>query len=133
MAEVRWKSIFQFISDTLTFFITGTEEALYVLSVGGAAFTNIDSDIKDCAFDTTNEFALGKRRALEMQTSHHAIRGFALIVLDKGYCVAKDWSNFLVELSLREGLEEIASSVFEDAGLYNDYAINGGFDYFHII
>ena len=111
--------IAELLCDTGTFFVTGREEALYVLSVSGTAFTNIDSNIKDCAFDTTNEFALGKRRALEMQTSHHAIRGFALIVLDKGYCVAKDWSNFLVELSLREGFEKIASSILEYAWLYD--------------
>ena len=47
--------------------------------------------------------------------------------------MSKDWSNLLVELSLREGLEKIASSIFKDAGLYNDYAINGGFDYVHVI
>ena len=47
--------------------------------------------------------------------------------------MSKDWSNLLVKLSLREGLEEIASGVFEDAGLYDDYAINGGFDYVHVI
>lgn len=47
--------------------------------------------------------------------------------------MSKDWGNFLIELSLREGLEEIASGVFEDAGLYDDYAIDGGFDYVHVI
>ena len=73
MAEVRWKSTFQLIRDTLTVFITGTEEALYVLSVGGAALSNIDCDIKDCAFDTANKFALGEWWALEMEASHYTV------------------------------------------------------------
>ena len=53
--------------------IVGTEEALYVLSVGGAALSNIDSNIKDCAFDAANEFALGEGRALEMEASHYTV------------------------------------------------------------
>ena len=44
-----------------------------MLSVGGAALSNIDSNIKDCAFDAANEFALGEWRALEMETSHHTV------------------------------------------------------------
>ena len=44
-----------------------------MLSVGGAALSNIDSDIKDCAFDTANEFALGEWWTLEMETSHHTV------------------------------------------------------------
>jgi hypothetical protein len=39
--------------------------------------------------------------------------------------------NLLVKLSLGEGFEEIASSIFEYAGLYNHYVINSGFDYVH--
>ena len=53
--------------------IVGTEEALYVLSVGGAALSNIGSNIKDCAFDTAHQFTLGEWRALEMEASHYAV------------------------------------------------------------
>ena len=38
-----------------------------------------------------------------MQASHHTITGFTFIVLHKSYR-----TNFLVKLSLRERLEEIA-------------------------
>ena len=54
--------------------IMGTEEALYVLSVGRTALSNIDSNIKDRAFDAAHQFTLGEWRALEMEASHHAIR-----------------------------------------------------------
>jgi hypothetical protein len=40
-------------------------------------------------------------------------------------------TDFLVEFSLREGFEEIASGIFEDARFYDQYAINGGFDNVH--
>ena len=68
-----------------------------------------------------------------MEATHYTVGWFALVILNESHSMPKDWSNLLVKLSLREGLEEIASGVFEDAGLYDDYAINGGFDYVHVI
>ena len=40
--------------------------------------------------------------------------------------------NFFVKLSLREALEEVASSVFEDAWLNDEHAVDICFYYFHI-
>ena len=37
----------------------------------------------------------------------------------------KDGRNLLVELSLREALEEIAAGVFEDTGLNDEHARDG--------
>jgi hypothetical protein len=69
---------------------------------------------------------LGEGWALEMEASHNTIKAFAFVVLDE-----TDGGYLFVKLSLREGFEEIASCVFEYAGLYDDYAINSGFDYVH--
>ena len=98
----------------------------YMLAVGWGAFTDVNGDIQDCAFDTTHQFALSEWWALEMQASHHAIRGFTLIVLDEGY-----FSYLLIELPLGEGFEEVATSIFEYAGLDYQDAIDGGFDNVH--
>ncbi len=54
-----------------------------VLAVGRGAFTDVNCYVQDGAFDATNEFALCKRRALEMQTTHYAVSGFAFIILDE--------------------------------------------------
>ena len=45
--------------------------------------------------------------------------------------MSKDGRYFLVKLSLRETLEEIASGVFEDAGLNDEHAGDGRFYYIH--
>lgn len=58
----------------LAFFIVGGKENRYMLSVGGAAFADVDCYIEHDSFDTSHEFALGEWRSLEMQTSHHTIR-----------------------------------------------------------
>ena len=68
-----------------------------------------------------------------MQSTHYAIRGHTLVVLDKVYTVSKDWSYFLIELSLRKALEEIATGIHENAWFYYKYAINGGFNNFHLL
>ena len=54
-----------------------------VLTVGRGAFTDVNGYVQDGAFDTANEFALGEWWALEMQTTHHAVSGFAFIILDE--------------------------------------------------
>ena len=54
-----------------------------VLTVGRGAFTDVNGYVQDGAFDAANDFALWKRRALEMQTTHHAVSGFAFIILDE--------------------------------------------------
>ena len=104
----------------------------YMLAIGWGAFSDVNSNIQDCTFDTTYQFALCKGWTLEMEASHHAIRGFTLIVLNKGYCMSEDWGYLLVELPLGEGFEEVSTSVFEYAGLNYQDAIYSGFDYVHV-
>ena len=41
-----------------------------------------------------------------MQISHYAIRAHTLIILTGIYLMPQDWSNFLIEFSLRKALEE---------------------------
>ena len=43
----------------------------------------------------------------------------------------KDGRYFLIELSLRETLEEIATGVFEDTGLNNEHAGDICLNYIH--
>ena len=45
----------------------------YMLAVGWAAFADINGYVQDSTFDATNEFALGKGRALKMQSAHHTV------------------------------------------------------------
>lgn len=98
----------------------------YMLAIGWTVLSNIDCDIKDCTLHTADQFGLCEWRALEMQASHHAISGFTLIVLNKGYL-----SYLLVELPLGEGFEEVATRIFEYTGLDYQDAIDGGFDNVH--
>ena len=84
-----------------------------VLTVGWGAFTDVNGYVQDGAFDATNEFALGEGGTLEMQTTHHAVSGFAFIILDED-----DLSDFFIEFPLREGFEEIAATIFEYSRFY---------------
>ena len=45
--------------------------------------------------------------------------------------VPKDGNNSLVEISLRETLEEVATGVFEYAGLNDEHTVYWCFYYFH--
>ena len=58
-----------------------------------------------------------------MQASHHAIAAHRLVVLAEVYTMTQDWSNLLFKLSLAETLEEVATSITEEAWLYNENAI----------
>ena len=66
-----------------------------------------------------------------MQASHHAITAHRFVVLAEVNTVPQDWGNRLFKLSLAEALEEVATSIAEEAWLYNEYAIYIGFDYIH--
>lgn len=59
-----------------------------------------------------------------MQTSHHTIAAHRLVVLAEVNTVSQDWRDFLFKLSLAETLEEVATSISEEALLYNEHAIN---------
>ena len=81
-----------------------------MLSVGGTAFADIDGNVEYGATYTAHEFALGKRRTLEVESSHNTIGGHALVVLYEG-----NRCNLRIEVALRERLKEIASGIGKDA------------------
>ena len=60
-----------------------------------------------------------------MQASHHTIAANRLVVLHEVDTMPKDGRYFLIELSLREALEEVASGVFEYARLNDEHAGDG--------
>lgn len=66
-----------------------------------------------------------------MQASHHTIAAHRLVVLAEVNTVSQDWGNFLFKLSLAEALEKVATSITEEAWLYNEYAFNICFNYIH--
>ena len=60
-----------------------------------------------------------------MQASHHTIAAHRLVVLHEVDTMPKNRRYFLIELSLREDLEEVASGVFEYTGLNDEHAGDG--------
>ena len=68
-----------------------------------------------------------------MQTSHHAIAAHKLVVLAEVNTVSQDWGNLLIKFSLAEALEEVATSVAEEAWLNNEHAIYFGLNYIHFL
>ena len=54
-----------------------------------------------------------------------------LVVLAEVNTVSQDWGYLFFKLSLAEALEEVATSITEEAWLYNEYAFNISFDYIH--
>ena len=55
-----------------------------MLSVGGTALADVNGNVEYGTTYTAHEFALGKRRTLEMESSHDTIGGHALVVLYEG-------------------------------------------------
>lgn len=82
---------------------------------------------------TSHQLALGKRRSLEMQTTHYAIRTHTLIVLAELHLVAHQWLYFLFKLSLARVLEEIATSISKKARFNDEYAFYICLYYVHYI
>lgn len=68
-----------------------------------------------------------------MQATHYAIAAHRLVVLAEVNTVTQDWGNLFFKLSLAEALEEVASSITEEAWLYNEYAFNICFTIFMIL
>ena len=99
----------------------------YMLTIGGRSLADVDNDIEHPALDTTHNLALRIGGTLKVKTTNDTIGGHALIVLDKLY-----GTHLLVELTLRKGLEEIATGILEHSRLYDDNTLKGGRDYFHI-
>ena len=96
----------------------------HMLAVGWRTFADIYCYIKHPAFYATYQLALGIRRTLEVQASHHTIAAHRLVVLAEVNTVSQDWGNHLFKLSLAKALEEVASSITEEAWLYNEYALS---------
>ena len=103
----------------------------YMIAVSRGALANIYCYIEHSAFYAAYQLALGIRRTLEVQASHHAIAAHRLVVLAEVYTVSQDWRDFLFKLSLAEALEEVATRVAEKAWLNNEYALNICFNYIH--
>ena len=103
----------------------------YMLAISRRSFTNIYCYIEDSTFYAAYQLALSIRWALEVQASHHAIAAHRRVVLAEVNTMSQDWGNLLFKLSLAETLEEVATSVTEEAWLYNENAFNIGFYYIH--
>ena len=103
----------------------------HMLAIGRGALANIYCYIKHSTFYATYQFALGIRWALEVQATHHAIAAHRLVVLAEVYTVPQDWGNLFFKLSLAEALEEVATSITEEAWLYNEDAFYFCFYYIH--
>ena len=103
----------------------------HMLAIGRGAFANIYCYIKYSTLYAAYQLTLGIRWALEVQTSHHTIATHRLVVLAEVNTVSQDWGNLLFKLSLAEALEEVATSITEEAWLYNEYAIYFCFYYIH--
>ena len=98
----------------------------YVLPECGRTFADIDSHVQHATFDAAHQFGLCERRALIVQTAHHAVGGHTLVVLHEADLAADKGCEFLVELTLRETLKEIASRVVEHARFNNKQAVYMG-------
>ena len=105
----------------------------HMLTISRGAFANIYCNIEYSAFYASHQLALGKRRSLEMQATHHTITAHTLIILAELYLVAHQWLHLLFKLTLAEALEEIASSISKQARLNDEYAINISLYYFHFL
>ena len=103
----------------------------HMLAISWRTLADIYCDIKNSAFYATNQFALSIWWALEVHASHYAIATHRLIVLAEVNTVSQDRRDLLFKLSLAETLEEVATSITEEAWLYNEYAFNISFDYIH--
>lgn len=98
----------------------------HVLTESGRTSTDIHSHIKYGSTHTAHQLGLRKRGPLEMQPSHHTIIRTTLVILHELYK-----TDFLVKLSLRIGLEEIASKVLEYARFYDYDSIYRSLNNFH--
>ena len=105
----------------------------HMLTVCWRTLADIHGNIQHSTLHASHQLALGKRRSLEMQTTHHTIRTHTLVVLAELHLVAHQWLYFLFKLTLAKALEEIATSISKKARLNDEYALNITFYYFHYI
>ena len=91
----------------------------HMLAVSRGAFTNINCNIKNSTLYATHQLTLSIRWTLEVQASHYAVTTHRLVVLAEVNTVSQDWGNLFFKLSLAEALEEITTSITEEAWFYN--------------
>ena len=103
----------------------------YMLAIGWRSLTNIYCYIKYSTLYAAYQLALSIRWAQEVQASHYAIAAHRLVVLAEVNTMPQDWGYLLFKLSLAEALKEVATSITEEAWLYNEYAFNICFNYIH--
>lgn len=103
----------------------------HMLAISRGALANIYCYIEYSAFYAAYQLALSIRWTLEVQASHYAIATHRLVVLAEVNTMSQDWGNLFFKLSLAEALEEVATSITEEAWLYNENAIYFSFDYIH--
>ena len=96
----------------------------HMFTVCRRPLTDIHGNIQHSTLHASHQLALGKRRSLEMQATHYAIRTHALIVLAELHLVAHQWLNLLFKLTLTEALEEIATSISKQARFNDEHTIN---------
>lgn len=84
-------------------------------------------------FYAAYQLALGIRWALEVQTTHSTITTHRLVVLAEMNTMPQNRSNLFFKLSLAEILEEVATSLTEEAWLNDENAFNFCFDYIHCL
>ena len=95
----------------------------HMLTICRRTLADIHGNILHSTLHTSHQLALGKRRSLKMQTTHHTIRTHTLVVLAELHLVANQWLYLLFKLSFAEALEEIATSISKQARLNDEYAI----------
>ena len=91
----------------------------HVMTIGGAATTNVDCDIQHTSFHDTHKFGLREWWQLEMQTPHHTEMRARFVILHKPYIN----TGFLGEVTFVVTFEEVASVV----------AKHSRFDYKHTV
>lgn len=105
----------------------------YMLTVCRRTLADIHGNIQHSTLHASHQLALGKRRPLEMQTTHHTIRTHALIVLAELHLVAYQWLYFLFKLSLAIAFKEIAMSISKKTRLNDEYVFYISLYYVHYI
>ena len=101
----------------------------YMLAIRWRSLADIYCYIKYSTLYAAYKLALGIRWALEVQASHDAIAAHRLVVLAEVNTVSQDRRDLFFKLSLAETLEEVATSITEEAWLYNEYAFNLNYIY----
>ena len=82
-------------------------------------FAKIHSNIQHFSFHHPHELGLGIRRLLKMKSPYNAIRGFALVVLNKSHI----YYRFFESLRIVR-LEEVSPTVSEHPGLKHQHPFN---------